>query len=245
MDDAQNQLMRLQDLQRFLASGSLEESMQQQALLTARLLRADTCSIMLLNSGSGSDPRMTVCAAHGALPASALHGSIGKGEGICGRVLAGGHSLLVADIGQSEFAALARRPDAAGRSLMSAPIRIEGKIVGVLNASGVPGVTFGPADLALLDVIALFIGKSVQVLQLQAILNSRFMQLALVRESPQAAAGVAYRNPDEVARILAKSFFKEMTGAGFGEAQIVQAASEIIGQLNSSVQRHRRRLERK
>jgi hypothetical protein len=68
--------------------------------------------------------------------------------------------------------------------------------------------------------------------------------MALVRESPQDA-GLAYRNPDEVARILAKSFFKEMTGAGFGEAQIVQAASEIIGQLNSSVQRHRRRLERK
>jgi hypothetical protein len=36
-----------------------------------------------------------------------------------------------------------------------------------------------------------------------------------------------------------------MTGAGFGEDQIVQAASEIIAQLNSSVQRHRRRLQRK
>jgi GAF domain-containing protein len=244
MDDVENQLLRLQDLQRFLASGSLEESLQQQALLTARLLRADTCSIMLLNSGSGTAPRMSVCAAHGSLPASALHASIGKGEGICGRVLESGRALLVEDIARSEFAALARRPDAAGRSLMSAPIRIDGRIVGVVNASGMPGVTFSSADLALLDVIALFTGKSVQVLQLQAILNSRFIQMALVRESPQDA-GLAYRNPDEVARILAKSFFKEMTGAGFGEAQIVQAASEIIGQLNSSVQRHRRRLERK
>jgi hypothetical protein len=36
-----------------------------------------------------------------------------------------------------------------------------------------------------------------------------------------------------------------MTGAGFGEAQIVQAATEIIGQLNGSLQRHRRRMERK
>jgi signal transduction protein with GAF and PtsI domain len=245
MIDADSQLMRLQDLQHFLAGGSLEDGLQRQVSLTAALVRADTCSVMLLSGGSGADPRLTVCASHGALAAQALHASIGKGEGICGRVLAGGRSLLVEDIGRSEFALLARRPEAAGRSLMSSPIRIEGKIVGVLNAASRPGVTFCHADLMLLDVIALFIGKSVQVSQLQAILNSRFMQLALVREAPRAAAGVAYRNPDEVARILAKSFFREMTSAGFGEGQIVQAASEIIGLLGRSVQRHSKRLARK
>jgi GAF domain-containing protein len=244
MDEAGNQLMRLQDLQQFLSSTSMEESLQQQALLTARLVGADTCSIMLLNSGTDPAPRMRVCATHGALPASALHASIGKGEGICGRVLESGRALLVEDIGESEFAPLARRPEASGRSLMSSPIRLEGRIVGVLNASSAPGVSFGQADLLLLDVIALFIGKSVQVTQLQSILKSRFIQAALAREAPQDAK-LAYRNPDEVARILAKSFFKEMTGAGFGEDQIVQAASEIIAQLNSSVQRHRRRLQRK
>jgi GAF domain-containing protein len=189
---------------------------------------------------------MSVCATHGALPASALQASIGKDEGICGKVLARGSSLLVEDIGKSEFALLARRPEAAGRSLMSSPIRIDGKIVGVVNVAAAQGrQAFARADLHLLDVITLFIGKTIQVVQLQAILNSRFIQLALVRDAPRAAAGVAYRNPEEVARILAKSFFKEMTSAGFAEAQIVQAATEIIGQLNSSVQRHSRRLTRK
>jgi GAF domain-containing protein len=240
MDDAENQLMRLQDLQQFLASGSLEDSLQQQAGLTAKLIGAETCSIMLLNTGSGQDLRMSVCASHGGLPASALHASIGKGEGICGRVLESGSSLLVEDIGKSEFALLARRPDAAGRSLMSAPIRIDGKTVGVLNASGAPGMAFSRADLALLDVTALFIGKSVQVVQLQHVLDSRFAQLALLREAQEkvgSSVRTAYQNPGDVARILARSFFKEMTKAGFEPGQIVSAATELIEQINHTLHR--------
>jgi GAF domain-containing protein len=242
MDSTGNQLMRLQDLQQFLASGSLDESLQQQARQTARLIGADNCSIMLLNGGSGQDLRMGVCARHGLLPEIALRASIGKGEGICGRVLASGRALLVEDIADSEFAPLARRPDSAGRSLMSAPIRIDGKIVGVINVSGAqPGPAFGAGDLHLLDVLALFIGKSIQVIQLQHLLDSRFAQLALLQEVQDrvgSAARTAYRHPGDVAKILARSFFREMTKAGFESGQIVTAASELIEQLNHKLQRN-------
>ncbi len=97
-------------------------------------------------------------------------------------------------------------------------------------------------------MISLFIGKSVQVLQLQSILNSRFTQLALMQEVQEkvsgAIASTAYQNPDQVAKILAKSLFKEMTRAGFGSAQIISAASEIITQLHSNLQRHNERAAR-
>jgi hypothetical protein len=99
----------------------------------------------------------------------------------------------------------------------------------------------------MLEVLALFIGKAVQVSQLQGLLDSRFAQLALLREledSVGRGAATAYRQPDEVARILAKSFFKEMTKAGFGARQIVYAASELIEQLNNNLQRHRKRMVR-
>jgi L-methionine (R)-S-oxide reductase len=46
----------------------------------------------------------------------------------------------------------------------------------------------------------------------------------------------AYRNPEDVAKILARSFFREMTKAGFESAQIVGAASELIDQLNHQLQ---------
>jgi hypothetical protein len=40
-----------------------------------------------------------------------------------------------------------------------------------------------------------------------------------------------------VAKILARSFFTEMTKAGFESGQIVSAASELIEQLNRRLQR--------
>lgn len=235
---ADHGLMRLQDLQQFLSSGSLEDSLEGQAAQTARMLGADSCSIMLLSSGDGEAPRLRVHAraspaggeAGQALPDALFESSIGRGEGICGQVLASGRALLVEDIGSSPYAPLARRPLAPGRSLMSGPIPIDGRIVGVVN---VAGMAFRQTDLLLLEVICQFIGKTIQVSQLQRLLDSRFAQLALAREAEaEGAARTTYRNPEEAARILARSFYRELSRAGFNVPQIVRAASELIGQLN-------------
>jgi hypothetical protein len=45
----------------------------------------------------------------------------------------------------------------------------------------------------------------------------------------------AYQNPEAVARVLARSFFKELTKAGFAPAQIISATTEIIDQLNTQL----------
>jgi L-methionine (R)-S-oxide reductase len=240
MDEARDPLVRLQDLQHFLAAGTLEESLQQQAGMAAILVGATSCSIMLLNSGEGQGMRMSVYARHGVLPDAALEASVARGEGIAGRVLASGIALLVADIAHSEFSVLARRHGNAGGSLICAPVRIDGRIIGVINVASTSGqVAFSETELRLLEVAALFIGKSIQVQQLQHVLDSRFAQLALLQEAQQKvgeSVRTAYRNPEDVARILARSFFREMTKAGFESGQIVSAASELIGQLNERLQ---------
>jgi len=229
-DDAKH-LVRLHDVQALLASGSLDDNLVTHAELARRLVGATSCSVMLLNSDSPDDLRMRLCASAGEVPAAANEALVASGEGICGRVLASNRALLVEDISRSEFASLARRNRAAVPALMSAPIRIDGRTVGVVN---VTGADFSEAELGLFEMIALFIGKSVQVIQLQGLLASRFAQLALVREGMPGPA--AYQNPDDLARILARSFFKEMTKAGFEPGQIVSAATELIGQLNGSLQ---------
>jgi signal transduction protein with GAF and PtsI domain len=231
MNDHAMPLLRLHDTQALLASGSLEDNLHSHAELARRLVGATSCSVMLLNSDAPDDLRMRLCASAGEVPPAASEALVASGEGICGRVLASGRALLVEDISRSEFAGLARHKRAAVPALMSAPVRIDGRTVGVVN---VTGTTFSEAELGLFEVIALFIGKSVQVIQLQGLLASRFAQLALVREGTPGAA--AYQNPDDLARILARSFFKEMTRAGFAPGQIVSAASELIGQLNGSLQ---------
>lgn len=248
MDKVENPLVKLQDLSHYLASGNLDDNLAHLAAMTARIVDAQNCSIMLINVGEGEGLRMSICANHGTLPSAALKESIGKGEGIAGHVLTTGRSLLIENIQKSEFADLARRIDDPNKSLMSSPIRIEGKIAGVLNVSGLLRKgTFNMADLHLLDVIALFVGKSVQVIQLQNILNSRFAQMALMQEMQgKLGSGPAavYQNPDQVVKILAKSFFKEMTKAGFSSDQIVRAASEIIDHLCVNMQRYSKRVGR-
>ncbi|MGB9107078.1 MAG: GAF domain-containing protein [Telluria sp.] len=234
MDD-RNPLVRLQDLQHFLAAGTLDDNLKQQAAMTATLVGAASCSIMLLNSGEGDDMRMSVYARHGNLPDEALQASVGRGEGIAGRVLATGMALLVPDISKSPFALLARGRADAGSSLICAPIRIDGKIAGVINAASAAGhPAFGETALRLLEVTALFIGKSIQVQQLQRLLDSRFAQMALEREGTEHVR-TAYQNPEDVARVLARSFFKELTKAGFAPAQIISATTEIIDQLNTQL----------
>lgn len=248
MGDMENPLIKLQDLSSFLEQGSLDDNLQQLAVMAAKILGAENCSIMLLNDFEFEDLRMRVCASCGPLPAAAYKESIGKGEGIAGRVIATGKSLLIEDIHQSEFAQWARHANDPRKSLISSPITINSRIVGVVNVSGqTRGHTFKLDDLNLLDVVALFIGKSIQVAQMQNILNSRFAQMALVQEAEKNIGGAlasAVQNPDQVAKILAKSFYKEMTRAGFGSSQIINAASEIIAQLSGSLTRHSKRLER-
>ncbi|CAH1385958.1 GAF domain-containing protein [Candidatus Nitrotoga sp. M5] len=249
MADVETPLIKLQDLSNFLENGNLNDSYAQLAEMTAKILSATNCSIMLLNDGEPDNLLMSVCASYGPMPTEAYKESIGKGEGIAGHVIATGQALLIDDISQSKFAKLARRANEPGKSLILSPITISGHIVGVVNVSGhLCEIAFSLVDLNLLKVVALFIGKSIQTIQLQSILNSRFAQLALAREAQNnigASLGNVFHNPDQVAKIFAKSFYKEMARGGFSSNQIIGAASEIISQLSDNLQQHSKRMERK
>ena len=250
MGDINSPLAKLHDLSFFLQTqGGLEHSLTQMAGMAAKILNATNCSIMLLDERDEEDVRLRVFAAHGELPEAAFKETTRKGEGISGHVLASGKPLLVADITQSDFIKVARRLTQGAKSLISAPLLIDGKIIGVINVTN-PKTrrAFNMDDLNLLEVAALFIGKSIQVVQLQGILNSRFAQMALAQEAQNTVGGAVAamsQKPNQMAKILAKSFFKEMTRAGFSSTQIIHAASEIITQLNDSLGKHSKRLGRK
>jgi L-methionine (R)-S-oxide reductase len=157
-----------------LENDNLDDNLAQLAEMTAKILSAINCSIMLLNDGTADNLLMSVCAHYGPMPAAAYKELIGKGDGIAGHVIATGQPLLIEDINCSAFAKLARRANEPCKSLISSPITIGGQIVGVVNVSGhMRDCAFNLVDLNLLNVVALFIGKSIQSIQLQSILNSR------------------------------------------------------------------------
>ena len=250
MGNLSHSLLQLHDLASFLDSeANLEQSLGQLAEMAAKILNAGQCSIMLLDEEEKDEIKLRVFASYGSLPDAAFKQITKKGEGISGHVLSTGQPLLVEDIEQSEFATVARRLSAGSKSLISAPIVLRRNIVGVINVSDPKTKRpFNLDDLHLLDVVSLFVGKSVQVAQLQSVLNSRFAQIALAQEANHAigaAMASVSENPNQLAKILAKSFFREMTKAGFSSTQIIHAATEIIGQLNTSLGKLGKRVERK
>ncbi len=203
---------------------------------------------MLLNDGESKNPRMRVCANHGYLPEAAYEGSTGTNEGIAGHVISTGKSLLIEDINNSAFIDQARRNNKRNNSLLSTPIKINTRIIGVINVSDrINGRVFNLNDLNLLETVALFIGKSIQVIQLQKILDSRFVQLALAKETQiniDNSADIVLQHPNQVAKILAKTFYNELSRMGLDSSQIIIAASEIITQLDNNVQRYSKRIEK-
>jgi hypothetical protein len=76
-------------------------------------------------------------------------------------------------------------------------------------------------------------------------LDSRFAQMAFALEGRADSCSVitlSTHEPDKVARMLAKAFFKDMRHCGFTPNQIIRAAGEIISELTGSLNRHKHRL---
>ena len=228
---------------------SLDDCLDELTADAAGLLGVRNCSIMLFRQDETSGEfRLRISAVHGELSVEARSAGVRVNEGIVGRVAASGQPLLVDDISDSEYAPLARRPDTASRSFICVPILISGRVIGVISISNPEdGRTFGLADLSLANLFALLVGKSLQITQLQNLLRSRYAQLALLKETKELSTGTLLTgqgDTEQLVKLFAKTFFREMTRAGFGRDHIVKAATEIISLLSDSLHRYNARHQR-
>lgn len=131
---------------------------------------------------------------------------------------------------------------------LAIPIRVGGRTVGIVAMSGPLGrPLFDLDDREMGELLGLLIGQSIEIAQLRAVLDSRFTQLALAGAT-ESALGPALpemvSDPPKVARILGRAFYRELARAGFGVNQIIHAATEVIGQVSSSLDKHRQRQQR-
>jgi L-methionine (R)-S-oxide reductase len=226
---------------------SLEEGLADLARLAAESINAGRCSVMLLSeqdaTGTG---RLKVCSHFGDLPAEAYSASEKPGESIAWHVVQTQEPLLLEDVQRSSFAQLARRDADMGRSMMSAPIMLAQRVVGVINVSQpVSRGCFEPSELRLLEVFALFVGRSIQVFQLQKLSESRLLQMArLLEQRDTGAPGPISPDPEKLAKIVAKGFYRELHQAGFGTNAIISVATEVLGLLEDNLQKHRSRAAR-
>ena len=250
MNLQQNQCIKLAGLSSFLEQQTnLDDSFDEIVAKTANILNIRNCSIMMFREDDrGNGVSLRMFAKYGEFPPKAYTEAVKINSGIAGKVAASAQPLLVQDIDTSEFLPLARRPESQSKSFICVPIIIGGKVIGVMNASNpVDSRCFDHNDLNLSVFVTLLIGKSVQVIQLQNVLNSKFVQMAVSLETEgivQRIVSPGNYDADNLVKILSKSFYREMTRAGFTRNHIINSATEIIALLNESLQRHGRRSHR-
>jgi L-methionine (R)-S-oxide reductase len=229
------------------AEGNLDDKLQQLAAMAARVSHASNCAILLCGEDEDGNPTPGICANHGHFPASLYQEAMKAAKRHHEASLTNGQALLLDDTWRGQSPKASARKPSSGDAIL-APIQIEGKTIGVVNVNApLEKNAFDETDVGLLSVIALFIGKSIQVYQLQNVLNSRFAQMALAHDANQAIGSVVLstaQDPNQMAKIVAKSFYRELSKAGFASSQIINAATEIISQLSTSISKHSKRMTR-
>lgn len=216
MNKTESALVRLRDALIYIElDGQLEETLRRLSEIACEILSADRCVITLFRD---SAPAIAAPAPQAAFGALALRR---RGRPVN---------------------ADPANPANPQRDVMFATIMLHRQTIGVIHAHrGAGSAAFDGDDLQLFSIVTPVIGKSIQVLQLQGILNSRFTQIALSRSSDPTIGQIvqgAAQNPNGIARILAKAFYREMTSAGFDFNQILHAASEVISELTGSLRKH-------
>ena len=249
MNTCHDSFIKLVGLSNFLEQQTgLDDCLNELAKIAAGILGVGNCSIMLFHGGKeDGEFRLRVFAKHGPLPADANDEAVKVNEGIAGHVAATGEPLLVKDITRTEFLPLARRPEHPGRSFISVPVFLAGKVIGIINFSNpVPDRFLDDGDLRQAVFVSLLVSKSIQVIEMHKILHSRFLQLSISREAGSLVSGAITplsQDPEKLAKIVAKTFYREMTSAGFDPRHIVKAATEIISLLNMTLKKHKKRLD--
>jgi len=244
----QPSLAKLRELIAYEPDCPFEDALYAMTRLVGEMLSAGRVSLMLRDMTRDRRNRLRLVALHGTLPEAAWSEEAAEDAGIAGRVFASGRSVCVDDISHSDFSSQARRPDVSA-SFIACPVMIAGQPAGVLNISE-PAASecFSDSDLELAELAALVIGHAIQTMRLNSMLNSRFAQMALTLEGQgdsQSMTRLTAHNPERVARMLAKAFYKEMHHCGFTPNQIIHAAGEIISELTGSLNRHKQRMARK
>ncbi len=151
--------------------------------VTASHLAADTVSLMLRDQ----EGFLRIVNAVGLAPEVTANTRLAPGEGIAGWVADEGKPVLVRDAA-SFRRARPDRPQYYTNSLLCVPIRVKGKVTGVLNVTNrVEGTTFEEKDLNLLAILGNHAGMALENARLyQAIRDSYFKTIKVLVNAVEA-----------------------------------------------------------
>jgi hypothetical protein len=245
MKSSDSTIVKLIELSDFLETeANRDDCLRTLAAMLARIVGTKQCAIMLLDNGydkGGTKPRAFV---HHGFPSDACEEASHRLELFASHAASSRSAFFVTEAGRNPFSP---RWTQSKSLCMAAPILSGDRTIGVIAIfPPKAGRRFTRHDLNLLTIAARVISKSFQTMQLQTMPNSLFTRIAMGREAKKTTYGNAAPPPpdcDKMAKILAKSFYREMTRIGFGTNQVINAATEIISLLNENLARHRGRVK--
>ena len=242
-----SELDRLKELATFKPDDDHERAFAGLMDTVAGMFSAGRVSLMLVDSVGSLGQKRRLVALHGELPETAWNERSEESQSIAAQVLASRQSLVVNDINVSAMKVMRRHSDEPA-SFMACPIPVSGIYAGVLNISKREnGQPFSEQDLAIAEFAAILVGRAIELGRLQGMLNSSFAKMALVLEevsNSRSFMDLSVQEPQRMAKILAKTFYREMSRCGLSANQIIHVASEIISEMTNSMVRHQRRQKR-
>jgi hypothetical protein len=131
-----------------------------------------------------------------------------------------------------------------------APLRVNAKVVGYLFA--INGEKCPTADESLFAALGEHVGRAIEVQGMRQRLASSYLAKTLSPDEEKNAVEqntleshilAAVEDPEKVARIIARTFYRDLRKAGFETKQIMVVATELIGNLTEALQKTRAKSE--
>lgn len=124
---------------------------------------------------------------------------------------------------------------------LTVPLKVHHQIVGHVCVT--PRDRHKPIATEHLDAFCETISRAIELTQMRQMLASRYAAAA-AQKAARTESGAGHtldacmlqiaQNPEYVAKIIARSFYKDLRKAGFAAKQILLIASEIIGHLGEA-----------
>lgn len=132
--------------------------------------------------------------------------------------------------------------DSNSEKFLAAPLHVKEKLVGYLVIMDVKKCT--SADESLLAMLSEHTGFAIEMHNMRQMLASSYLVKTLGLGKKKGVSGqngfnshmlTAVAEPEKVATIIARTFYKDLRKAGFESGQILTVATELIGSLTEAL----------
>ena len=225
----------------FEPQDSMDTLLQQAARMAGKLMRAECCSIVWLTEDQRA---LRIRAQYRKPTATGIVLRLGATVPFFPST-ANGSSLDRVDLGLHDGSL---ELDSA-----AAPLHVNNHVVAYLHVlRRKAGWGDGGRDEDYFTAICQQVGWAIEMQQMRQMLASRYATAVVPRDRQADPSGhdtlgshilAAVQDPEKIAKIIARSFYKDLRRAGFEPRQILVVASEIIENLNEAFRRTQAKAE--